>query len=158
MTTEPEPRAEPTEERRGFMRSVLMWAGLGLGYSIGLYTFVRYLVPMGNKVKTREMFVGPADGLAIGQSRILRTPSGESYVMARRGAEDFLVLSNICPHLGCRVHWKPQKQIFHCPCHDGVFDAEGRAVSGPPKEADQSLAQLRAWVKNGNVYVEIRES
>ena len=156
MTTDAEPRT--TEERRSFLRSALMWAGLGVGYSVGLFTFVRYLVPMGGKVKTREMFVGPVDALEVGQSRILKTPSGESYVMARRGEEEFLVLSNVCPHLGCRVHWKPRKQIFHCPCHDGVFDAEGNPTKGPPKDANQKLARLKAWVRNGNVYVEIRES
>jgi menaquinol-cytochrome c reductase iron-sulfur subunit len=53
------------------------------------------------------------------------------YVLTHNG-RDFVALSNICTHLGCRVRWVADRQQFFCPCHNGVFDNEGNVVSGPP--------------------------
>lgn len=143
-------------DRRRFLSSCLMWGGLAAGYGLGAYHFLRYLVPMGEGIKYREMFVGPVDQLKVGESRTVKTPTGESYVMART-PEGFRVLSDICPHLGCRVHWKADRKIFFCPCHDGVFDEEGTAISGPPAEAEQSLTRLETVVRGNSVFVLIKE-
>src|SRR5205085_1049475 len=43
----------------------------------------------------------------------------------------FTVFSSTCTHLGCGVRWEEGKKQFHCPCHGGVFDSEGKPVSGP---------------------------
>jgi Rieske Fe-S protein len=47
-------------------------------------------------------------------------------------AEQFLVLSVNCAHLGCPVSWFPQSELFLCPCHGGVYYADGSHASGPP--------------------------
>ncbi len=47
-------------------------------------------------------------------------------------ADQFLVLSVNCAHLGCPVSWFPQSGLFMCPCHGGVYYANGERASGPP--------------------------
>jgi Rieske Fe-S protein len=47
-------------------------------------------------------------------------------------AYQFLVLSVNCTHLGCPVSWFPQSGLFMCPCHGGVYYADGERASGPP--------------------------
>ncbi len=47
-------------------------------------------------------------------------------------ADQFLVLSVNCAHLGCPVTWFPQSGLFMCPCHGGVYYANGERASGPP--------------------------
>jgi len=42
-----------------------------------------------------------------------------------------LVLTSICPHLGCTVPWNKEKKQFVCPCHGATFAADGTRVSGP---------------------------
>jgi Rieske Fe-S protein len=42
------------------------------------------------------------------------------------------VLSNSCAHLGCPVRWFPEKQLYLCPCHGGLYDINGGWVGGPP--------------------------
>ena len=37
-----------------------------------------------------------------------------------------------CAHLGCPVEWFPQSGLFMCPCHGGVYYADGERASGPP--------------------------
>lgn len=155
--TNPADHPQSVEDRRGLLTSVLMWSSIALGYGIGAFHFLRYLVPLGQKAEYRELFVGSVDQLEVGQSRTVRAPNGDSYVMART-AEGFRVLSDVCPHLGCRVHWEPGNKRFFCPCHAGVFDAEGKAVSGPPAEASQDLARLETVVRGNSVFVLIKES
>lgn len=53
-------------------------------------------------------------------AEVVRTPGG---VVAR---------SLLCSHFGCRVQWREEARHYHCPCHEGRFDAEGRPVAGPP--------------------------
>ncbi|MEX0643190.1 MAG: ubiquinol-cytochrome c reductase iron-sulfur subunit [Pirellulales bacterium] len=48
------------------------------------------------------------------------------------GTDQFLVLSAHCAHLGCPVTWFPQSGLFMCPCHGGVYYANGERASGPP--------------------------
>jgi Rieske Fe-S protein len=49
-----------------------------------------------------------------------------------KGTDQFLVLSVHCAHLGCPVTWFPQSGLFMCPCHGGVYYADGAHASGPP--------------------------
>lgn len=56
---------------------------------------------------------------------------------------EFTVFDTECTHLGCMVTWRSEEKQFYCPCHGGVFDPEGRPVSGPVSEP---LRQLPARV------------
>jgi len=47
-------------------------------------------------------------------------------------ADEFVVFAVNCTHLGCPVNWNPDGKIFLCPCHGGVYDADGSVAGGPP--------------------------
>jgi nitrite reductase/ring-hydroxylating ferredoxin subunit len=53
-----------------------------------------------------------------------------------------------CTHLGCRV--RPAEGGFHCPCHDGRFDLDGRPAGGP---VTRPLERIEARVRDGRVEV-----
>jgi menaquinol-cytochrome c reductase iron-sulfur subunit len=43
-----------------------------------------------------------------------------------------------CTHLGCAYHWEDAKGQFLCPCHNSLFGADGKVVSGPaPRPLDR---------------------
>lgn len=46
---------------------------------------------------------------------------------------NFQVFAINCAHLGCPVRWFPQSELFMCPCHGGVYYADGERASGPPE-------------------------
>jgi menaquinol-cytochrome c reductase iron-sulfur subunit len=46
--------------------------------------------------------------------------------------EEFQVFAINCAHLGCPVRWFEESQLFMCPCHGGVYYADGSRASGPP--------------------------
>jgi nitrite reductase/ring-hydroxylating ferredoxin subunit len=50
----------------------------------------------------------------------------------RVSGEKFQVFAVNCAHLGCPVRWFPQSELFMCPCHGGVYYADGTVAAGPP--------------------------
>ena len=138
----------PDTDRRDFLgiaSSVIMASGLTAGYGTLAFIAGKFLY-LNQSRRTAWLFVGEAARLGVNQSVQFQTPAGQQVTITRRkddGQEDdFLALSTVCPHLGCRVHWESAHRRFFCPCHNGAFDAEGRATEGPPKDAKQSLPQF----------------
>src|SRR5438874_7623898 len=52
--------------------------------------------------------------------------------LRRTGERDFTAFALNCTHLGCPVNWRPEAQLFLCPCHGGVYYADGTVAGGPP--------------------------
>ena len=55
--------------------------------------------------------------------------------LRHEAAGDFIAFSVNCTHLGCPVRWEQGAQLFMCPCHGGVYYADGSPASGPPLRA-----------------------
>jgi len=159
---EPKQHGDSSEvARRSFLaRAGLLGMGGGLALSYGSCgaMAVRYLYPARPRER-RWQFLACEKEVAPGAALSYRAPSGEHVTVARRGntggVEDFVALSSTCPHLGCHVHWEPANQRFFCPCHNGAFDPEGRAIAGPPAEAGQSLARYPLRIEDGVVFIEV---
>ena len=130
-------------------RWLLMKAGVALNGLVGLalaVPVVRYLLAPVKKDSEYNSWVslGPVDGFPVGETRLssYKTPwtrpwDGETDNVAcyvrREGASQFTVFAINCAHLGCPVRWFPQSQLFMCPCHGGVYYADGSRASGPPE-------------------------
>jgi Rieske Fe-S protein len=67
------------------------------------------------------------------------------------GADQFRVLSVNCAHLGCPVTWFPQSGLFMCPCHGGVYYADGQRASGPPP---RGLFHCVSRIQDGKLQVQ----
>jgi phenylpropionate dioxygenase-like ring-hydroxylating dioxygenase large terminal subunit len=122
-----------------------MVSGLVAGYGTFAGIIARYLFPESDE--RQWQFVTDLRSIRKGDSLTYLSPGGQRVVITRIGdtgeADDFIALSSVCPHLGCQVHWEPQNDRFFCPCHNGAFDPEGNPISGPPKDANQSLPRYR---------------
>jgi nitrite reductase/ring-hydroxylating ferredoxin subunit len=146
--------------RREFMgwSSIAMGCGLAAGYGTLGAMALGYLYPARDRPKA-WVFVADLARLRVGDALSMQDPLGAKIVIARQAAsgeaEDFVALSSTCPHLGCQVHWQAHENRFLCPCHNGVFDARGKAVSGPPAAAGQSLAHYPLKVSGGLLFIEV---
>lgn len=159
-----EPHREPTapaSNRRGFLAvasTVAMGGGLLAGYGSLAAIAGRFLYPA-RKQPTSWLFVAEVDRLKAGEALRYQAPSGQTITITRRGEgateADFFALSSTCPHLGCQVHWEAQNSRFFCPCHNGAFDPEGKAIAGPPAEAKQVLPQYPIKIENGLLFIEV---
>ncbi len=159
MSHEQVPPSEPT--RRGFLgtfSNVGAAAGVAAAYGTLGAMAARYLYPA-SKRALGWMYLAREVDFAHGSSLSYRTPAGERVTVARQGStkqvEDFVALSSTCPHLGCQVHWEVASKRFFCPCHNGVFDASGKATNGPPADAGQSLGRYALKLEAGLLYIEV---
>ena len=115
---------------------------LGLGWKVGLgliavaggWTTWDVLRPrisagVGGLIRTVPEAQVPGDAaLAITAAR--------SYLTKQ--AAEIVAISEVCPHLGCRVEWCDSSGQFECPCHGSVFNRLGELRSGPsPRGMDR---------------------
>jgi len=135
-----------TPARRSFLSWIAVLSGLFAGVLVAV-PGVRFLVGQ-RRVKVPWVNLGPVADFAIDETRLvtfdnpLRQPwdgiTSQTGIYVRRlgvveeGDPQFLVLSVNCAHLGCPVSWFPQSELFLCPCHGGVYYADGSHASGPP--------------------------
>lgn len=160
----PDPAAAPPPEatRRGF----LQWGSIVLGAlaaaAAGVPIFGFLLGPLrrqGDKwVDAGEVaeFQQGTTSLVDLHNPIARQVDGSTgkvaaYVRCVSG-DTFQVFSVHCTHLGCPVNWFAEAGLFMCPCHGGVFYADGSHASGPPP---RGLYQLEHRVEKGRLMVKL---
>jgi len=72
--------------------------------------------------------------------------------LVRTGEQEVRALQSTCTHLGCRTSYDRRSKRILCPCHGGVFDAQGNVIDGPPPAP---LPSLVTRVENGQVMVQV---
>jgi menaquinol-cytochrome c reductase iron-sulfur subunit len=73
--------------------------------------------------------------------------------LRRTSDQDFIAFAINCSHLGCPVRWQPSAGLFMCPCHGGVYYADGSVAAGPPPAP---LARYPVRVQSGEVQIQTR--
>jgi len=155
--------------RRGFLQRVLGWVTAAILATIGVPAAVMAVSPALRKSKSEwspvarlgEPGPGEADLSAVGEPILadFKIVRGDAYIAPRleqvpvyvinRGEGKFTIYDVRCSHLGCPISWDTKKSQFVCPCHSGVFDMEGKVVSGPPP---RPLDRYEAKVEDGILY------
>lgn len=141
-------RASQEDPRVVSRRWFMMKAAIALNGLVGLalaVPIVRYFFGSWRSDASYKSWItlGPADSFAVGETKLAfyKNPDthpwdGETENVAcyvrRTGSNEFQVFAINCAHLGCPVRWFPQSQLFMCPCHGGVYYANGDRASGPP--------------------------
>lgn len=78
---------------------------------------------------------------------------GTIYI--RKIGDQVLVFNDVCPHLGCKIDYKPAEVSFFCPCHASRFNLNGQRQNQiPPRDMDQLEWRVDetgvVWVKYQN--------
>jgi Rieske Fe-S protein len=122
--------AEDEVTRREFTRYLVFGAGAMAAGNVGIaaWTQLRSI----NSGEPRPV-VALAD-VPVGQTYLFRYPSDDDpAVLLRLGDRDVVAFSQKCTHLGCVVFYEADNDRWHCPCHEGNFEAwSGDVISGPP--------------------------
>lgn len=74
----------------------------------------------------------PDDLITIqpGEGKIVEY-NGKKGAASRDESGKLHVVSAVCPHLGCLVHWNNAEKSWDCPCHGSRFEADGHFIEGP---------------------------
>lgn len=146
-------------------RKFLTWfsvAGGGLiGAMLGLPVIGFLLAPFFEKTPQQWRDVGQVGDFPMGQTKVVtfedasplpwagQTASVAAY-LRRQNDNSFTALAINCTHLGCPVNWQASAELFLCPCHGGVYYADGSVAAGPPPHA---LYHYETRVMNGKVQI-----
>jgi len=155
-----------TENRRRFLARLTIGLTALAGAVAGVPMVAYLLSPLLKPVADVWRGLGPADRFAPGQTVLVSfedpSPLAWAGLTAKTAAwvrhnspapADFTVFAVNCTHLGCPVNWLPDGRIFLCPCHGGVYYADGSVAAGPPP---RSLFQYEVRVLNGELQIHTR--
>lgn len=148
--------------RRNFLAIAIGAIGAVIGVVIAIPA-VAYVVGPALKRKTSEDWVrlGPTSKVELGTPTLFKTTIERQtgwivteeelsiYILTEDG-RDYIALSNICTHLGCRVRWITDQGQYFCPCHNAAFDKIGLVVSGPPP---RPLDRYETKVEDDQLYI-----
>jgi Rieske Fe-S protein len=92
--------------------------------------------------------VGPEEGWAAWTGKTVSV--GDKPVVVVRTSAGFRAFSAVCTHLNCTVQYRPDFQNIWCACHNGVYDLQGKNISGPPP---RPLEAYKVDISGDDLYV-----
>jgi len=151
------------EERRSFLGALIGIGTAGVG-AILFVPLVRYTMHplLEDTTETSWAEIGPIDeftSLTVPLKKLVtieqrdgwrKTISEKPLYVTKSPKGEVIVLSAVCPHLGCTVPWNEKENKFVCPCHLGVFEMTGTRVQGPPP---RDMDILQSKVEDGKLKV-----
>jgi len=149
------------QQRRKFLSMVSIGLG-GIGAAlIGIPVAGFLIAPLLENVARRWRTVGAVQSFEKGRTVEVRFEDASSVpwagVTAQTGAwlrcrqnGQFEAFAINCTHLGCPVRWLQDAELFMCPCHGGVYYADGTVAAGPPP---RPLIKYPVRVQDGQVQV-----
>lgn len=138
--------------RRRFLEGTLGWVSVGIAAAVGIPAAAAILDPAFNETDLGWSPIGRLGEPEPGEPdlRVVGTPILASFTslvedaymkasprdvavyVINHGDDEFTIYDDRCTHLGCPFDWQEKTGEFICPCHNGLFDPEGRVTGGPP--------------------------
>jgi cytochrome b6-f complex iron-sulfur subunit len=131
----PSTLAESGESRRRWL-TWLLSTSLGATVLSFLYPVLRYIVPpLTSEPSLSEIELDvKASEIPVNSGRIVPF-AGKAVLVFRTATGELKALTATCTHLACTVQYRAERSDIWCACHNGVYDANGTTISGPPPRA-----------------------
>lgn len=129
MTGDQLSRPEPMRRR---VIGIFLGSGLLASFASFIYPVLRYLVPPAvADLGGDEAVAAKLTDLKPNSGKIFRFGSRPGLLIMNSDGT-YRALSGTCTHLGCTVQYRNDLREVWCACHNGIYDLNGRNVSGPP--------------------------
>jgi Rieske Fe-S protein len=133
------PPSSPVETGRRRLLETLLGGGLLASAVSFFYPVLRYIVPptvadLGGD----EVVAAKVGELKANSSKIFRFGSRPGLLLLTADGE-YHAMSATCTHLSCTVQYRSDLHEVWCACHNGLYDLEGRNISGPPPRPLQAF-------------------
>jgi len=128
------PQSSPRESIRPGRRWVSVLLGTGVAASIAsfIYPAIRYIIPpLVGESPSRSVVAAKVAEIKRNSGKIFKFGSRPA-LLVRTADGNFKAFSAVCTHLNCTVQYREDLHQIWCACHNGLYDLEGRNVSGPP--------------------------
>jgi len=134
-------------------RNVIRWLlGGGVTASVAsfLYPVLRFVMPPAvPEAAVNEVNAGNAQDLKPNSARMVKWGS-RPVLLIRLSEAEWKAFSAICTHLDCTVQYQADRHQIWCACHNGLYDLNGRVVSGPPP---RPLEEFTVHVRDEEVVI-----
>jgi len=163
LLDQPAPHEQaPFNPRRTFLVRIIQGVHATMGATIAFILGNAVLAPSLAKRESNWLAAGDSGALKDGEPltvtlRVARQDGASEVVDRRvvflvRSGDQVKALDSTCTHLGCRTRYNAEAKHIECPCHGGVYDLEGRVVSGPPPTP---LVELPTRIDGTRVLVQV---
>ncbi len=146
---EPVGSAPPSAGRRRFV-NILLGSGLVASAASFLYPVMKYFIPP----KVADM---GGDAVLAAKVSELKPNTAKTFRFGTRpgllveiAPGEYHAMSATCTHLGCTVQYRPDLREIWCACHNGMYDLNGRNISGPPP---RPLEAFDVQVRGDDIFV-----
>jgi len=153
---------EPDPSRRRFLARIVVALNALLAMVVATPAVGYVLSPLLRRRSRQWVGVGRASTFVNRRpqqvSYLYQDQSGYAVEQLRRvafvvrDADELIVLSPVCTHMGCNVAFHDGTNLFECPCHGGKYDSSGLVVGGPPPKP---LQRLQTRVRNGELEIQV---
>jgi Rieske Fe-S protein len=131
MSTPEQPTVKEIEPGRRWV-NFLLGGGLVASVVSFIYPAMRYMIPPPVAESTdRSVVAAKVDELKNNTGKIFKFGS-EPALLVRTADGTYRAFSAVCTHLSCTVQYRGDLHEIWCACHNGLYNLEGRNVSGPP--------------------------
>jgi len=132
--------------RRHFLENLIKIGALGVVGSGVMACASGGLPLMMGQEENEQIRIRLSEATALnlpdGAISLATTEQGELNIVVLKIAEnEFVALSMICTHLGCRV--RKARDGFACPCHGSRYDLQGKVINGPAAKSLMSFPVRR---------------
>ena len=138
--------------RRRFVE-VLLGSGFLATAVAFIYPVLRYLIPPTvSDLGSDSVVAGRVGELKPNSSKIFRFGTHPGLLI-RTADGTYRAMSATCTHLSCTVQYRDDLHEVWCACHNGLYDLNGRNISGPPP---RPLESFEAQVRGEEIFVRRR--
>jgi Rieske Fe-S protein len=131
METHGRTKGETVQADRRWV-NILLGSGVLASIASFLYPALRYMLPPPVSESTSRFVVAAKAGeLKNNSAKIFKFGSKPALLMKTADGQ-YRAFSAVCTHLNCTVQYRTDLREIWCACHNGLYDLEGRNVSGPP--------------------------
>ncbi len=137
-------------------RNILRWI-LGGGFTASVISFLfpafRFMNPPAvPEAAVNEVAAGKVGDLKANSGKIVKF-GARPVLLIRTGEANWRAFSAVCTHLNCTVQYQEASHQIWCACHNGLYDLNGRVVSGPPPK---SLEEYTVHIRGEEVVISRR--
>ena len=142
--------ADQEHSRRRWL-TYLLGTSLGASFVSFLYPVLRYVVPpVSSEPSLSEIELDVKASDILPNSGRIVPFSGKPVILFRTAAGELKALTATCTHLACTVQFRGDRSDIWCACHNGVYDANGTNIAGPPP---RPLTKLDVAVRGDKVVI-----
>ncbi len=154
---------EERVSRRTFMMQIGIALNVAVAAAIATPVVAYLLSPVLRRKEYRHWIeIGAVSDFQPGETKLIQyhNPFSESWdgdtakvpaYVRLSSTNQFTVFAINCAHLGCPVRWFSESQLFMCPCHGGIYYADGARAAGPP---ERGLFKYDQRIQNGILMID----